>query len=79
MDCLSRLVDPSRYYGVIGLATDIRLHTRPDPEKHGVNNQAFYINALVVGGLQGSLGVYLHEDEMIERLQEIRQEREGGA
>ena len=79
MDCLSRLVDPSRYYGVIGLATDIRLHTRPDPDKHGVNNQAFYINALVIGGLQGSLGVYLHEDEMIERLREIRQEREGGA
>jgi hypothetical protein len=79
MDCLSRHVDPSRYYGVIGLATDIRLKTRPDPDKHGVNNQAFYVNALVVGGLQGSLGVYLHEDEMIERLVEIRQEREGGA
>jgi hypothetical protein len=28
--------------------------------------------------LQRSLGVYLDEDSMIERLQEIRREREGG-
>ena len=77
MDCLSRHVDLSRYYGVIGLATDIRLRTAPHPERIGVDNQAFYINALVVGGLQHSLGVYLDEDSMIARLEEIRREREG--
>jgi hypothetical protein len=77
MDCLSRHVDPSRYYGVLGLATDMRLHTLPDPNKPGVENQALHINALVIGGLQGSLGVYLDEDSMIARLEEIRREREG--
>ena len=78
MNCLSRRVDPGRYYGVIGLATDIRLRTPPHPERHGVENQTLHINALVIGGLQRSLGVYLDEDSMIERLQEIRREREGG-
>ena len=29
MDCLSRRVDPKRYVGVIGLATDIRLAYPP--------------------------------------------------
>lgn len=77
MDCLSRHVDPARYYGVIGLATDMRLRTRPHPDKHGVENQALHINALVAGGLLLSLGVYLDEDEMIQRLQEVRDEREG--
>jgi len=77
MDCLSTRVDPHRYYGVIGLATDIRLRTLPDPTKTGVNNQAWHINALVVGGLQRSLGVYLDEDAMIVRLAEIQREREG--
>jgi hypothetical protein len=35
-----------------------------------------HINALVVGGLQRSLGVYLDEDAMIARLEEIRRQRE---
>lgn len=77
MDCLSRHVDPERYYGVLGLATDMRLKTPPHPEKRGVENQALHINALVAGGLQLSLGVYLDEDEAIQRLVEIRNEREG--
>ena len=77
MDCLSRHVDPARYYGVIGLATDIRLRTSPDPAKAGVDNQAGHINQFVVGGLQSSLGICLGEDEMIARLLEIRREREG--
>jgi hypothetical protein len=77
MNCLSRRDDPQRYYGVVGLATDIRLHTPPNPEKRGVDNQAMHINALVIGGLQGSLGVYLDEDSMIARLEEIRADREG--
>jgi hypothetical protein len=77
MDCLSRHVDPARYYGVIGLATDFRLRTPPHPDKRGVENQALHLNGLVVGGLQGSLGVYLDEDSLINRLEEIRAEREG--
>lgn len=77
MNCLSRRVNPSRYYGVIGLATDMRLRTPPHPGRIGVDNQALHINALVIGGLQSSLGVYLDEDSMIERLKEVRQEREG--
>ncbi len=76
MDCLAKRVDPDRYYGVIGLATDIRLRTLPDPDKAGVENQAGHVNALVVGGLQQSLGVYVDEAAMIERLLALRGERE---
>ncbi len=76
-DCLSRHVDPSRYYGVIGLATDMRLRTLPDPAKTGPNNQAGYVNQFVVGGLQGSLGIVLDEEALIERLLQIRHDREG--
>ena len=75
MNCLSRRVDPGRYYGVIGLATDIRLRTPPPGAPRG-GEPDLHINALVIGGLQGSLGVYLDEDSMIERLREIRRERE---
>ncbi|MDQ3657494.1 MAG: nucleoside 2-deoxyribosyltransferase [Chloroflexota bacterium] len=77
MDCLSKRVDPDRYYGVIGLATDMRLRTLPHPEKSGVENQAFHINALVAGGLQRSLGVYLDEAHLIERLIRLREQRGG--
>jgi hypothetical protein len=77
-DCLSKHVDPSRYYGVIGLATDIRLRTPPNPARTGVDNQAFHVNALVAGGLQRSLGVYLDEESLFARLLEVRREREGG-
>lgn len=76
MDCLSKRVDPARYYGVVGLASDIRLRTVPDPEKQGVENQAGHVNALVAGGLQSSLGIFLDEAAMIERLLEVRRERE---
>ena len=77
MDCLSRHVDPTRYYGVIGLATDIRLKTAPNPARSGVNNQAWHINALVAGVLQSSLGVYLDEASLFARLLQVREEREG--
>lgn len=77
MDCLSRHVDPERYYGVMGLATDMRLRTPPHPDKHGVENQALHINALVAGGLLLSLGVFLDEDTAIQRLVEVRDERAG--
>ncbi len=75
-DCLSRHVDPGRYYGVLGLATDMRLQTRPDSGKTGVENQAFHVNALVAGGLLSSLGVCYDETELFARLANIRVERE---
>lgn len=72
MDCLSRHVDPARYLGVIGLATDIRLRQVPDPARSGVENQAFYVNALIVGGMQASLGIVYDEEALFARLEEIR-------
>ena len=72
MDCLSRHVNPERYWGVIGLATDIRLRQRPDPARTGVENQAFHVNAFVVGGMQRSLGVVYDEESLLARLAEIR-------
>jgi hypothetical protein len=77
MDCLSRKVDPSRYYGVLGLATDMRLRSLPDASKTGIENQAFHVNALLAGGLLNSLGVCLDEASLFTRLAEIRAEREG--
>jgi hypothetical protein len=77
MDCLSKRVDPDRYYGIVGLATDIRLNAPPDVEKDGVENLAFALNALVVGGMQASLGIFTNETAALERLIEVRREREG--
>ncbi|HWV35657.1 MAG TPA: nucleoside 2-deoxyribosyltransferase [Thermomicrobiales bacterium] len=74
-DCLSRYVDPNRYYGVIGLATDIRLNARPNPDQVGVENMAWSINAFVVGGLQESLGIVRTEDDLLARLREIAASR----
>ena len=77
MDALATRVDLNRYYGVIGMATDSRLQSTPNPAQSGVDNQAGYVNQLVVGGLQKSLGIYRTEDEAIARLLEVRAEREG--
>ena len=74
-DCLSRHVDPARYWGIVGLATDMRLNSAPDPSKTGVLNQAFYVNALVAGGLLSSLGVCYDETELFARLAELERER----
>lgn len=76
MDALAKYVNPSRWYGVMGMATDIRLQSIPNPAQQGVDNQAGYLNQLVVGGLQKSLGIYRTEAEAIARLREIREERE---
>jgi len=76
-DCLSRYVDPATYWGVIGLATDIRLQSPPHPDRYGVENLAWSINAFVVGGLQASLGIVEDEKALIARLAAIRAEREG--
>lgn len=72
MDCLSRHVDPDRYLGVLGVATDIRLRQLPDPARAGVENQAYYVNSLVAGGMQASLGVVYDEESLFARLNEIR-------
>jgi hypothetical protein len=77
MDCLSTQVDPAQYYGVLGMATDIRLQTTPDPAKAGFDNQSWAINAFIVGGLKNSLGIVCSVDEAIARLVSIRAEREG--
>ncbi len=71
MDCLNKRVDPARYLGVIGLATDIRLQSLPDPARSGVDNQAFYVNSFIVGGMQSSLGVVTNEEQLIQRLLEL--------
>jgi hypothetical protein len=77
MDCLAKHVDPERYFGVLGMATDIRLQAPPDPKRVGVDNLAVALNALVVGGLQLSLGIFTDEESAFARLLEIRREREG--
>lgn len=71
MDALNRYVDSNRYLGVLGLATDIRLQQQPDPARAGIENQAFYVNPFIVGGMQRSLGVVYTEDELISRLRDI--------
>ena len=76
MDALAKYVDNARWYGVIGMATDIRLQSLPNPAQAGVDNQAGYVNQLVVGGLQRSLGIYRTADEAIARLVELREQRE---
>ena len=73
-DCLSRHVDPERYWGVLGLATDIRLAAVPDSSRTAIDNQAFHINQFVAGGLLTSLGVVYDEASAIERLREIARE-----
>lgn len=76
MDCLSKHVDREKYWGVIGLATDIRLQTVPNPSKTGVDNQSLHINAFISGGLKSSIGVYLDEDTMIDALRHLCNSRE---
>lgn len=71
MDALNKHVDSHRYLGVLGLATDIRLQQLPDPARPGIENQAFYVNPFIVGGMQSSLGVVYSEAELISRLREI--------
>ena len=71
MDCLSKKVDSHFYLGSIGLATDIRLQTPPDPKKSGIDNQSMYLNQFVIGGLKLSLGVYTNEDALIRRLSQL--------
>lgn len=71
MDCLSKYVDSKKYIGAIGLATDIRLQTLPDPKKAGIDNQSMYLNQFIIGGLKLSLGVFTNEDKFIEELKNV--------
>jgi len=75
-DCLSRHVDPERYWGVLGLATDLRLAATPHPAKSGIENPAHHVNQFVAGALLSSLGVVYDEDELLDRLREIASERD---
>lgn len=74
MDALNKHVDASRYLGVLGLATDIRLQQLPDPNRTGIENQAFYVNPFIVGGMQRSLGVVYTEAALIAELKRIAAE-----
>lgn len=74
MDAMNKHVDASRYLGVLGLATDIRLDQVPDLNRTGIENQAFYVNPFVVGGMQSSLGVVYSEEELISELTRIAAE-----
>lgn len=74
MDCLSKRVNHSFYYGSIGLTTDIRLQTPPDPQKAGIDNQSMYLNQFIIGGLKLSLGVFTNEDELINKLHSIEKD-----
>jgi nucleoside 2-deoxyribosyltransferase len=65
MDALARHHPSGRYRGVMGVATDIRLRSLPNPEQAGVNNQVGYLNQLVVGGLQESLGIFQSVEDAI--------------
>lgn len=78
MDCLSKKVSAKQYWGAIGLATDIRLQTLPNPKKRGVDNQSMYLNQFIIGGLKLSLGVYTDEDFLILRLKELDEEKKEG-
>jgi len=70
-DCLSRHVDPARYWGVLGLATDIRLNVVPRPDQARAENMAGYVNSFVAGGLLGSLGIVYDEEALFARLEEV--------
>ena len=67
-DCLSKEVNPEMYLGVIGLSSDIRLKTPPDPQKPGLDNQTMYLNQFMVGGLKCSLGLFYRKEDLFERL-----------
>jgi len=77
MDALTRYHESDDYYGVMGIATDIRLQAIPNPNQFGVDNQAGYLNQLVVGGLHESLGIFTNEDDAIAELVNLRDQREG--
>lgn len=70
MDALSRR-DPEKYFGCIGLTTDIRWQTVPNPDMPKADNQAFYFNGFVIGGLKNSLGVYYSIDDLIDALRNL--------
>lgn len=70
MDCLSRMY-PKRYHGCIGLTTDIRWNTPYNTALKRADNQCFYFNGFVVGGLNLSLGMHYDVNSVINRLNQI--------
>lgn len=76
MDCLSRLVDSNKYLGCIGLVTDIRLATPPNPLQPGINNQTMYLNQFIIGALKLSLGVCISREDLCAKLEEIKNDHD---
>lgn len=72
MDCLSHHVDSNKYLGCIGLVTDIRLTTPPNPLQPGIDNQTIYLNQFIIGALKLSLGVCTSRKDLCARLKEIK-------
>lgn len=70
MDALTRR-DPKRYLGCIGLTTDIRWRTKPNAQMSRADNQAYYFNGFVIGGLKNSLGVCYSVDELLAELRRV--------
>lgn len=70
MDAMSRY-DPEKHWGCIGLTTDIRWQTKPNPDMPKADNQAFYFNGFAVGGLKKSLGIYYSIDDLLDALRKI--------
>lgn len=70
MDCLSKAM-PDKYKGCIGLTTDIRWQTKPNVTLSKADNQAYYFNGFVIGGLKNSLGVYYSIEDLINVLKKL--------
>lgn len=70
MDCL-RAQKGEKYYGCIGLTTDIRWQTPYNQVLKKADNQCYYYNGFVVGGLNLSLGVHYSMESLINRLKQI--------
>ena len=65
------------YLGVIGLCSDIRLKTPPDPQRPGLYNQTMYLNQFMVGGLKCSLGLFYRKEDLFERLSILKGKFDG--
>ncbi|WP_279391714.1 nucleoside 2-deoxyribosyltransferase [Shimia aestuarii] len=76
-DCLSKEVNSDMYVGVIGLSSDIRLKTPPDPQKPGFDNQTMYLNQFMVGGLKCSLGLFYDKEDLFKKLVALRTKFDG--
>lgn len=70
-DCLSRNVNSEKHLGVIGLCTDMRLSAPVDDRKSKIHNQVYYVNQLIVGAMDTSLGIYYERKALYKALERI--------